>query len=891
MTDRSDDIPTATAEPRQSGLFERTSFVWLIPIGAVLVALGVAWSNYASRGPVIRIAFDDAAGIAAQETEIRYRNVSIGVVESVKFARDLSQVIVEARIDKDVAPFVDGDASFWIVQPEVSASGVSGLETVLSGVYIEGTWDQNAEGTQFEFIGLEDPPLLTTYRRGVRFELRTSRESGLSENTPILFKGIEVGRLGPARISNDGEWVYSEAIIYSPHDSLVTTATRFWDTSGFSFSIGPNGAELDFSSVASLIAGGITFDTLVSGGQPIRNGLVFEVYPDETTARASIFEANDGRTVQLSMIFEENVSGLATGAPVEWRGVRIGEVANVNGVVDTDRFGDARVRLQAVVELTPSRFGLTEEPTEEEVFDFLSARIDEGLRARLVTASILTGGLKIELLTVEDAEPAALGRPATEPFPTFPVTESEIDDVTATAESVFERVNSLPFEELLDSAIGFLDNATAFMADPELRDTPAELRGLLSDARGVIGSEAVQTLPDDLSAVMADIRSATEDLRTILASVEEADAVNRVVTAVESAGRAAEAAETALEGIPALTERVTAFAEQATELTLDSFVTEATELARSANTLVSGEAAQALPANLQEAVATLDGILTDIAEEGTAAQLSSALQSVEEAAAAFDTATAGVPELTDRLAALADKANALPLDSFVNEATGLAEDARGLFGREETQTLPADLSAAVDQLTALLSQINEADTTGELNRALSAASEAATAVEEATAGVPEVVARIDRIAANAEEVQLQRLADELAGVLETARQLFGDASEADLPAALSGALTEAEGAISELREGGVIDATNRTLASAREAAAAIETAAADLPALVDRIARALSQAESTLSGYDGDSQFARQTEVTLREIERAAEAITDLARTIERRPNSIILGR
>ena len=194
-------------------------------------------------------------------------------------------------------------------------------------------------------------------------------------------------------------------------------------------------------------------------------------------------------------------------------------------------------------------------------------------------------------------------------------------------------------------------------------------------------------------------------------------------------------------------------------------------------------------------------------------------------------------------------------------------------------------------MSAVLNDLTEADTAEQLSTALTDASDAATAVENAVAGLPSVVERIDRIAAGAEEVELDRLATELEGVLASARQLFGDTSDADLPDALAGALQEAEAALADLRAGGLIDSANATMASAREAAAAIETAADELPALANRLNSTLTQAQGTLRDYGEGSAFSRETLRALNEIERAAKALTDLARTIERNPNSLLLGR
>ncbi|MEM7732762.1 MAG: MlaD family protein [Pseudomonadota bacterium] len=788
-----EEIPKIHTKRAGEHKFRIASAVWLVPIAALIVSFSVGITAYRERGPIVQIVFDDASGIVAKETSVRFRDVSIGVVENVSFNNDLTRVLIDVRIDKDVAPFVDQSASFWIVRPEISARGISGLDTVFSGVYIEGTWDDDPQGAASVLQGLKTAPLETANRQGTVFELRTFREKGLADNAPILFKGIEVGRVGPAEISGNGRWIYSQAIIYEPHDQLVFTTSRFWDTSGFTFSVGTGGAELDFASLASLISGGVTFDTLVSGGEPLSDGMVFDVYESQATARQAIFSDDEGGTVTMSMIFEDNASGLAQDAAVEWRGVSIGEVLSVNGLVDEEAFGDGRVRLLATVELKPARLGME---AGGDPLAFLSDRVAQGLRARLVNASFLTGGLKIELLEVGDPVEATITDAI--PFPIFPVTASDLPDVSGSAAGLLDRVNNLPVEELLSSAIAFLDSATGFVTSDDFQQTPGELRGLLSDARGVIGSDEVQALPAELSDLVGNLQSASADLSTLLQELSDARAVERFLAAVDTAGAAADSFDTAMQGLPALTEEVTT---------------------------------------------------------------------------------------------LAARVGDLPLEDLIAQATGLAADARGFVASEALQRLPETTDKAMDELADILTRATQAGTVETLNIALTEASEAAQAVEASVAGVPSVVERIDRIAANAEAVKLDQLALELESVLGTASQLFGDASDAELPDALAGALREVDAALKELREGGAVKNLNATMASAQEAASAIEKAADALPNVLVRVRATLGQAQRTLAGFDEDSNFGRDTASALREIRRAAEALGDLARTIERNPNSLILGR
>ncbi|ATI43597.1 paraquat-inducible protein B (plasmid) [Pacificitalea manganoxidans] len=642
MTDTPPDLPIAEGH---RSIWSRISIVWLIPVIALAIALGVAWQNYSNKGPLIEIVFDSASGVKEGETELRYREVTVGIVEEVGFSSELDKVKVSVRIGPEIADFVDREARFWVVQPEVSARGVTGLTTVLSGVYIEGAWDDKPGGLAVEHEGLSTAPLLRAGQDGLTIQLRAQPGSSLSRGTPILFKGIEVGQIGEPQILTGGVATAAEAVVYAPYSSLISTNTRFWDTTGFSFSIGPGGAELNFSSLASLISGGVAFDTVVSGGEAVPEGSQFDLYPDEGSARTSIFNRDEGQTVNFAVIFDDNVSGLASGAAVELRGVQIGEVENVNGIVDRERFGDDRVRLLATLSLRPARLGLE---SDERAEDFLSDRVAAGLRARLASASILTGGLKVELILTPEAEPAALDMEF-DPYPLLPTTENDISDVSATAEGVFQRINELPIEELIGSAIGFLNSATALVSDEKLRQVPADVSNLLGDVRGIVGSEEVQALPAQLASVMTEIEGVSADLRAVVQDLNEAEAVDRLLAAVDNAAQAAQSVTDSTEGVPALIDRVNAIATNVEELPLERLVTELSDLAETADRVLGSEETEDLLVALEGALTEGEAMLAEIRQGGSVENLNAALASAGDAARAVEVAAGDLPALVRRM--------------------------------------------------------------------------------------------------------------------------------------------------------------------------------------------------------------------------------------------------
>jgi len=807
MSDRYAEIPEAEVQPARRSIWERMSIVWIVPLGALLLALALAWQAYSDRGPVIEISFANGSGIAAGETELRFREVGVGQVERVGFTEGLGRVLVTVRVDEEVASYIDDGAQFWVVRPEVTAEGVQGLSTVLSGVYIEGSWD-GAQGAFVDsHIGLDVPPVARPDEAGLRVVLRTETGRGLTAGAPILYRGLEVGVVGQPRIASDGISVLADAFIRDPHAGRLTDRSRFWSVSGFSLDIGPQGASLNFASLASLVRGGLSFETVVSGGAPVVEGAVFDIYDNREAAVASLFSQDDANAPRLNVtaVFEDNVAGLTTGADVELQGLRIGEVVDLSGQVDPERFGDDRVRLVATLSIRLDQISMSgDDDAREEVLSFLETRVAEGLRARLANASLLTGGLKVELVEMPDAEPAAFDRDA-EPFPVIPTAPAEIEDVAGAAQGLIARVNNLPVEEVLQNTIAFLESARGLIEDGAIQRASGEVVGLVEEVRAVVGSEQVQALPERVAATLD---------------------------------------------------------------TLDAAVAEAT------------------------------GVMQEMRAEGIVASLNEAVVAAGNAADEVGAAVEGIPALIERIDAVAARAQALALEELVDQASGVLADARGILGTEDARALPGQLgqtldslSATVDEARDVLAEFRTEDSVARLSATLDAASAAADDVSAAVADVPALVERIDAVAARAETLEFEALLDEIAQLAAAARGVLDTEGARDLPERVGSALEEVEAAVAELRAGGTVENVNEALASARRAADSIAATAEDLPALVERTAAALEEAEATFATLGEAGSLNREARVALREVGRAADAVRSLARAIERRPNSLLTGR
>ena len=232
-TDRTN-VPQATVVPRSRA---RISVVWIIPILAAVVALGIAVQRILSEGPTITIVFKAAEGLEAGKTVVKYKDVNIGQVTAVQLSSDHTRVEVTAKMDKSVADLMVEDAKFWVVEPRITLSGISGLGTLLSGNFIGFEVGRSAK-KQRRFVGLETPPVITGDQPGRQFVLRADSLGSLGIGSPIYYRRLQAGQVVAYDLASDGKAIDVKIFVNAPYDQFVTPGTRFWNASGIDVSVG-----------------------------------------------------------------------------------------------------------------------------------------------------------------------------------------------------------------------------------------------------------------------------------------------------------------------------------------------------------------------------------------------------------------------------------------------------------------------------------------------------------------------------------------------------------------------------------------------------------------------------------------------------------------------------
>lgn len=481
------------------------SLVWIVPIVAAAIGIWLAVTTILNKGPLVEVTFVTADGLEAGKTLVKYRDVNVGVVENVRVTPDLSGIVVDARIDKSFAPHVTDKSRFWVVRPRVGVSGVSGLGTLLSGAYIE---VEPAEGESARsFVGLDEPPLIRSDVEGTEYKLIADNLGSVSRGAPVYYLGFEVGQILGHRLTEDARQFEIPIFVRSPHDRLVKPDSHFWDVSGIRFKAGADGIDLQIATVAALVAGGVEFSSPPGSGDPAAADTSFRLYPDE----ASINQPQIDERIPYLIDFDGSIRGLQVGAPVEFRGIRVGSVEHIELIPD---FTTGKAPIRVRVNLEPQRFVNSDpEDTIEEQYERTRHLVSLGLRAQLKTGNLLTGDLFIEMDILPNAAPAEVTM--VDGVAMVPSVPTDLEALTASISGLLDRLSTLPVEDIVQSLQRSASAVETLVTSPDAAAGVNNLAAAGNDLRNLIAGLDAATGPMTRSA-----QSAVEQARQTMQSVD-----------------------------------------------------------------------------------------------------------------------------------------------------------------------------------------------------------------------------------------------------------------------------------------------------------------------------------------------------------------------------------
>jgi paraquat-inducible protein B len=522
-----DDLPRAVADPPRR---TRLPFVWILPALVIVVAGFVAVQQKLAQGPSIDIYFQGADGIEANKTKIRYKDVDIGDVTNIRVSKDRKKVVVTARIHRDAREYLVEDTRFWVVRPRFSGGNISGLGTLVSGAYI--SVDVGRSGAERRnFDGLEVPPIVTADLPGREFVLHAEDIGSLSVGSTVFYRHISVGQVVAYTLDPGGASVTIKVFVYQPYDRYVTADTRFWQASGFDMSVNSDGVKLRTESLASILEGGVAFQSLPgTTATPAPADTPFTLFTDQERA----LRQKDTEVRTFIMYFGGSLRGLSAGAPVDLRGITIGEVKGLSVEYERDA---GRLRFPVEVDIFPQRIrglgrrgdrppGVQSDSAGRALLDSLVAH---GMRAELKTGSLLTGQKYVALDFHTDLPRDHVGWDSSPPV--FPTAAGALDEIQDSVVSIAKKLEKVPLDQIaarLMATMATLDdtlkNADRLVRQldgtiaPQISDTLKEAQGAMKNAKEVLGQDA--PLQSDLSATLLELSRAAKSVNALVDYLE-----------------------------------------------------------------------------------------------------------------------------------------------------------------------------------------------------------------------------------------------------------------------------------------------------------------------------------------------------------------------------------
>ena len=507
----------------------RLSPIWIIPLVAIAIGIWLVYDNYNSRGTLVTLTMDNADGIEAGSTLIRSRSVEVGHVESVKLSEDLSHAVISARINQEAEEMLNENSRFWVVKPRIGREGISGLGTVLSGAYIQ-LEPGDSDEFQREFSVSDVPPVAPAGVTGLQLKLVSQLGNSLRSGDPVSYQGFTVGRVDEVRFNAEERTMHHTIFIEDPYSNLVTDSTRFWTASGVDFRLDADGVRLNLESLEALLGGGVTFGVPedMPMGQPVGSDTRFDLFADEDSARQGTFQ----HYLEYVLLIEDTVRGLRKGAPVEFRGVRVGSVTAVPwNFMATQPDSRSSFAIPVLIRIEPQRLGIAGDDIDLNEWQQRFERMfTNGLRASLKSGNLLTGALFVDLNFKRDlggnyAEETFSGRTV------FPIVAGEFAQIQAQITALLDKLNGLKVEPLLAGLDRNLQASEAVLN--ETQSLISETRAVSTSIDQLLNDPDTLEMGNNINATLEELRTTMEGLSPSSPAYQEllstAERINRLL--------------------------------------------------------------------------------------------------------------------------------------------------------------------------------------------------------------------------------------------------------------------------------------------------------------------------------------------------------------------------
>jgi paraquat-inducible protein B len=501
----------------RSGIRKSRRFpvIWAIPVVAIAIGAWLAWDTLRKEGPLIVVTFDDAEGLTVGQSQLKFKDITLGTVKSLEFTEDRRHVLVSIATTAQAKPFLTSGTQFWVVKPRLFAGNISGFSTLLSGSYVGMLPGDVAAKAEQKFVGREEPPVLDTDVPGRTFLLKTDQLGSVNLGSPVFYRGLSVGQVLGWDIGALAENVTIHAFVRAPFDTYVHDQTRFWNASGAAVKLGGGGVEFQVESIRALLLGGIAFETPATApsSEISLTDHEFPLFPSQDAAK----NASYSRKIPLLVYFSSSLRGLGAGSEVVMQGLKVGQVTDVRLTYDAAK---NEVVAPVHLEIEPERIVGTGRQVVQDTAAMVQTLVGKGLRATLQSGNLLTGEMLVSLDFVPGAPAATVTlQDGVYLFPTS--SSGGLSGLQASAGELMRNVNAIPFASIGQSLAAMTKNMSALTEGPQLQQTLTALAGTMSEAQTVLKNlntemgPALKQLPEIATSLQATLKQSNQLMRSV----------------------------------------------------------------------------------------------------------------------------------------------------------------------------------------------------------------------------------------------------------------------------------------------------------------------------------------------------------------------------------------
>jgi paraquat-inducible protein B len=509
------DLPPAT--PPEAVVQRRRGFsaIWLLPIIAAAIGAYLAFNTLSQRGPLITITFKTADGLTAGQTKVKHKAVDLGTVESIRLSPDLNNVIVRVRMQAEADPYLTDHARFWAVRPRLSANNISGLETLISGAYIEMDPGLKGGSSQRDYTALEDPPGVRSDEPGSNFTLETGRIGSLGTGSPVFYRDIPVGEVLGYSLPEGNGPITVRVFVRAPYDKWVRRGSHFWNASGVRVELGAKGVHFELESLQAVLSGGVAFNTPEDArNTPVAPpGSTYKLYASEDDANSASYT----QRLPFVLYFQSSAAGLAVGAPVQLYGIQIGTVTAITLQFDPKQ---ASARVRVAIEIQPERLTSLNDGANEPLDVMAQHLVDKGMRAELSTTSYLTGSLAVSLEFPPNEPPAKIGHEGD--LLVLPTEAGGFSGLTQALSDVAQKLDAVPFAQIGGNANALLANLNGLLAGSEVKQAIGSISSTMNDVQALVkhANAGLEPLFRRLPDMSADLQQTLARSNRLVGSVD-----------------------------------------------------------------------------------------------------------------------------------------------------------------------------------------------------------------------------------------------------------------------------------------------------------------------------------------------------------------------------------